>query len=260
MSDPGPVEWDAKTYHEVAAPQEEWAREVLARLDLRGDETVLDAGCGSGNVTRLLLERLPEGRVIGVDGSSQMIDHAREELADFGDRVELIVSDLLALDLDEDVDAVFSSATFHWIPDHELLFQRLFAALRPGGVIEAQCGGEGNIAEFKRAIEAVEGDERFSAYLRGVPDLYFFASVGDTRDRLERAGFEVSAAGVWLEKRTVQPPDPERFARTVGLSKHMALLPEELHDEFVAAVIGSTFRPFTLEYVRLNISARKPAR
>ena len=255
----GPVEWDAKTYHEVAAPQEEWAREVLARLDLRGDETVLDAGCGSGNVTRLLLERLPEGRVIGVDGSSQMIEHAREELAEFGDRVDLSVTDLLQLDLDEEVDAVFSNATFHWIPDHERLFARLFAALRPGGAMETQCGGEGNIAEFKRAIEAVEGDERFSAYLRGVPDMYFFASVGDTRDRLQRVGFEVAPAGVWLERRTVQPPDPDRFSRTVGLSKHMALLPEELHDEFVAAVLSYMFRPFTLEYVRLNISARKPA-
>ena len=72
----GPVEWDARTYHQVAAPQEEWGREVLARLDLRGDETVLDAGCGSGRVTRLIAERLPDGHVIGVDGSSAMIEHA----------------------------------------------------------------------------------------------------------------------------------------------------------------------------------------
>jgi trans-aconitate 2-methyltransferase len=254
----GPVEWDARTYHQVAAPQEEWGREVLARLELDGDETVLDAGCGSGRVTALICERLPEGRVIGVDGSRAMVDHARENLAEFGDRVELRVGDLLDLDLDQDVDAVFSNATFHWILDHERLFARLFAALRPGGVLEAQCGGKGNVAEWKRVLESLQGDERFSDYLAGMPEVSNFASVGDTRDRLERAGFEVSPTGVWLERRTVEPPDPRAFTHAVGLSKHLAHLPEELHEEFTDAVLELMPRPFVLEYVRLNISARRP--
>lgn len=251
------VDWDAATYDRVADPQEEWGREVLARLELDGDETALDAGCGSGRVTRLLLERLPRGRVIGVDGSPSMIERARENLADGGDRVELRVGDLQELELGEAVDAVFSNATFHWILDHELLYERLFAALRPGGVLEAQCGGQGNIAEWKRAIEAAEGDERFSAYLRGMPDTHNFASVGDTRARLERAGFEVGA--VWLENREVQPREPGAFARAVGLSKHLAQLPADLHERFADTVLNSMAKPLTLEYVRLNISARRPS-
>jgi trans-aconitate 2-methyltransferase len=253
-----PVDWDAAAYHRVADPQEEWAREVLARFDLEGDETVLDAGCGSGRVTKLIFDLVPEGRVIGVDGSPSMIEHAGENLAEFGDRVELIVSDLLALELAEPVDAIFSNATFHWILDHNLLFARLFDALRPGGVFEAQCGGDGNVAQWKRAIEAAEGDERFSAYLRGMPDTHNFATVDDTRGRLARAGFEVDAGAVWLEDRVVRPDDPEAFSRVVGLAKHMALLPADLHDEFAALVLGSMPRPLTLEYVRLNISARRP--
>ncbi len=256
MSDP--VEWDAETYHQVAAPQEEWGREVLARLELAGDETVLDAGCGSGRVTALLLERLPEGRVIGVDGSSRMIEHASENLAGFGDRVELIVSDLLALELGEQVDAIYSNATFHWILDHERLFQLLFATLKPGGAIEAQCGGKDNIAEWQRALESMQGDERFADYLSGMPSATNFASVGDTRDRLERAGFEVGPTGVWLEERRVEPEDPRAFGRTVVLAKHLARLPENLHEEFIDAVLGSMARPPALEYVRLNISARRP--
>lgn len=254
----GPVEWDARTYHQVAGPQEEWGREVLARLDLSGDETVLDAGCGSGRVTALICERLPEGRVIGVDGSRAMIEHAGENLAEFGDRVELIVADLLALELDHPVDAIFSNAAFHWILDHELLFAHLFAALRPGGVLEAQCGGVGNIAEWKRELESLQGDQRFADYLSGMPSAWNYASVGDTRDRLERAGFEVAPAGVWLERRTVEPPDPRAFARSVGLSKHLALLPENMHEEFIDAVLGSMSKPLVLEYVRLNMSARRP--
>ena len=251
----GPVEWDAHAYDRVADPQEEWGREVLARLELRGDETVLDAGCGSGRVTRLLCDRLPAGKVIGVDGSRAMIDAARQALSGFGDRVELLVADLVDLELDEPVDAIFSNATFHWILDHDRLFGRLFAPLRPGGVIEAQCGGEGNVAEWQRALEAAQGDERFVAYLRGMAVAYNFASVADTEARLARAGFE--AERVWLERKQFQPREPREFARAVGLAKHLARLPPELHDEFVDAVLGSMARPLVLRYVRLNISARR---
>lgn len=250
------VEWDAESYHRVAANQEQWGEEVLARLELDGDETVLDAGCGSGRVTRLLVERLPRGRVIGVDASRRMIDAARRNLAEYGERVELRVASLTELDLDERVDAVFSNATFHWIPDHQALFDRLAAALRPGGALEAQCGGEGNVAEWIRAIEAAVGDERFAPYFRDMLQPWNFASVADTRTRLERAGFRLGE--VWLEERTVVPPEPREYVRSVGLSSHLPRLPETLREEFVDMVLGSMLRPLTLEYVRLNISARKP--
>jgi trans-aconitate 2-methyltransferase len=255
MPDERSVDWDAATYDRVADPQEEWGREVLARLQLDGDETVLDAGCGSGRVTRLLLERLPRGRVIGVDASPSMIDLAREAFAG-DDRVELQAADLVDLQLSDAVDAVFSNATFHWILDHRRLFARLFDALRPGGAMEAQCGGEGNVAEWIRAIEAAQGDERFVSYLRGMADSYNFASVGDTEDRLRRAGFEIGR--VWLERKVATPSKPREFVRVAGLSKHLALLPDELQDEFIDAVLGSMPRPLRLEFMRLNISARRP--
>ena len=249
------TDWDAVTYDRVAEVQEEWGREVLARLDLRGDETVLDAGCGSGRVTKLLLERLPEGRVIGVDAAPSMIAKAREAIG-HDERVELEVRDLLDLEFDRDVDAIFSNATFHWILDHNRLFARLFAALRPGGALEAQCGGQDNVAEFVRAIESAEGDERFSQYLRGIPATYNFASVGDTQARLARAGFD--AKPVWLDNRSYAPSEPAPFVRASGLAQQLERLPEHLHDEFVDAVLGSMPRPLVLDYVRLNISARRP--
>ncbi len=251
------VDWDAATYDRVADPQEEWGLQVLGRLELRGDEAALDAGCGSGRVTRHLVERLPRGRVIGVDGAPSMIERARENLAPFGDRVELIVGDLLDLSLDEPVEVVFSNATFHWILDHQRLFDLLFAAMRPGGVLEAQCGGEGNVAEWKRAIEAAQGDERFSPYLRGMPDTHNFASVGDTEERLGRAGFAVGR--VWLETKVVEPREPREFVRAVGLSQHLVRMPDELHEPFIDAVLDSLPRPLVLRYVRLNMSARSPA-
>jgi trans-aconitate 2-methyltransferase len=250
-----PVEWDASAYDALADPQEEWARDVVERLDLRGDETVLDAGCGTGRVTRQLLERLPKGRVIGVDGSEEMITTAQAALGD-DPRVDLRVGDLLDLELDEPVDAVFSNATFHWISDHGRLFQRLFACLRPGGRLEAQCGGEGNVAEWERAIVAMAGDERFAPYFRDMAQAWNFASVGDTQARLARAGFEIGQ--VWLEQKRYTPPQPREFLRTCGLAKHLDRLPPDLQEPFVDAIMGSMTRPLTFLYVRLNISARRP--
>jgi trans-aconitate 2-methyltransferase len=247
------VDWDAATYDTLADPQEEWGREVLERLDLRGDETVLDAGCGSGRVTRYLIERLPHGKVVAVDASPSMIDMAREVLRD---QDQALLADLTELELDEPVDAVFSSATFHWVLDHDRLFQRLHAALRSGGRLEAQCGGEGNVAEFERAIDALSGDERFAPYLRGTLRPWKFAGVGETEARLERAGFAVGR--LWLERKRFQPRDPRGYLRASGLASHLARLPDDLHDAFVDAVTGSMPRPLVLDYVRLNISARRP--
>ncbi len=135
-------DWDAATYDRVSTPHVEWANILLDRLDLSGDETVLDAGCGSGKVTLMLLERLPRGRVVAVDRAPSMIEHAREAL---NGRATVLQADLTELQLDEPVDAIFSSAVFHWIADHDRLFARLHAALAPGGHLVAQCGGEGNV-------------------------------------------------------------------------------------------------------------------
>src|SRR6185503_3298971 len=160
-----PHEWDGASYDRISAPLERNGLTVLDRLILKGDETVLDAGCGSGRVTEALVERLPRGRVIAVDASAGMIEAASSRL---GGDAELIVADLTELDLgDRTVDAVFSTAVFHWIDDHPALFGRLRAALRPGGRLVAQCGGEGNSSELITALAQVGAREPFSPYLDG---------------------------------------------------------------------------------------------
>jgi trans-aconitate 2-methyltransferase len=248
-----PAEWDAEAYHRLAKPQEEWARQVLERLPLHGDEAVLDAGCGSGGVTRLLIERLPQGRVIGVDGSQAMVDEARSNLRQWGDRVDLRVGDLLELQLTEPVDAVFSNATFHWIPDHETLFRRLREAMKPGAPLVAQCGGEGNVAEFAAAIEEVSGLPEFAAAFEGWPTPYNFAGPAVTEERLRAAGFD--AVRCWLEERPVEPEQPREFGAAAGLAPHLERLPEAQRDAFVDAVMDRLEQPISYRYVRLNIDA-----
>jgi trans-aconitate 2-methyltransferase len=243
-------EWNASVYDRVSGPQVAMAGPVLDRLELRGDETVLDAGCGSGRVTELLLERLPGGRVIAVDSSPEMIEHAQAALAG---RATVFQADLQELELDEAVDAVFSNAVFHWVPDHDRLFARLHAALRPGGQLVAQCGGQGNVARLHRAANEVAREPRFAGHFDEWIRPWNFAGPEETTERLRRAGFEQIEA--WLEPYPVTPDDPVTYLRTVCLGPFLGRLPDELREEYIAAVrarIGDE-----LDYVRLNITARR---
>jgi trans-aconitate 2-methyltransferase len=250
----GAAEWDAAAYDRLAKPQEEWARQVLQRLSLQGDEVVLDAGCGSGGVTRMLLERLPRGRVVGVDGSQAMIEEARSNLQEWGERVELRVGDLLALELAEPVDAVFSNATFHWVPDHETLFGRLRATMKSGAPLVAQCGGEGNVAEFAAAIEEASALSEFAPAFEGWPAPYNFAGPALTEERLRAAGF--AEVRCWLEERPVEPEQPREFGAAAGLAPHLERLADEQREPFIDAVMERLAKPIVYRYVRLNIDAR----
>jgi trans-aconitate 2-methyltransferase len=250
MAESSTRDWDAATYRRIAVPQEEMARAVLDRLGLEGGETVLDAGCGSGRTTALLIERVPEGRVIAVDGSHSMVAGVKEVLRP-QDRA--LVADLSELELDEEVDAIFSAAVFHWIPDHEALFARLRAVLRSGGRLAAQCGGEGNVDAFRIAGQEIAHREPYAEYLGDTDELWNYAAPDVTEARLRAAGF--TDVRCWLEPWPVNPPEPETFARTVCLGAHVERLPEELRDQFVAEVLATQPEPLRLEYVRLNIEA-----
>jgi trans-aconitate 2-methyltransferase len=253
----GPRDWQAEVYDRVSVPHRVWGGDVLERLALRGDETVLDAGCGTGRVTAELAKRLPGGHVIGVDGSPSMIAQAQRVLPP---EVELQVQDLTELVLPDPVDAVISTATFHWIDDHARLFGRIAAALHPGGRLEAQCGGAGNIASVEAAIERLRTRAPWDLALTGWQGPWNFATPEETTARLEAAGFV--DVRCWLEPRDVTPEDPSSFLRTVVLGSHLERLPVEAHDEFVEAVRHelSGDEPeaaVTLDYVRLNISATR---
>jgi trans-aconitate 2-methyltransferase len=246
-----PRDWDAANYERLAAPLTAMGTEVLDRLVLRGDETVLDAGCGTGNVTRVLLERLPRGRVIAVDAAPSMVRQARELLPA---EVDVRQADLLELRLDEPVDAVLSTATFHWIEDHERLFANLHALLKPRGRLVAQCGGHGNVAEVKQAGFDAAAEPRFAAYFDGWGSDWQFATPQDTERRLLAAGF--SDVWCWLTRVDVDPGDPAGYLGSICLGSFLARLPDELHEPFVAAALERLPEPLEIHYVRLNMLAR----
>ena len=220
------MSWDAAGYEKVATPQQAWAREIIARAGFTPGETVLDAGCGGGGVTRQLLAT--GVRVIAVDADAAMIAQARATLPP---EVPVLHQDLTELALDEPVDAVFSCAVFHWITDHDRLFARLRSVLKPGGRLVAQCGGHGNIA---KVIEAI--GER--------PGRWFYATAEETEERLERAGF--AQARAWLEPKPTHVADMETYIATVMLHGQ----PDAAQTARRAAA-----KLDHLDYVRLNMEA-----
>lgn len=244
-------DWDARTYDRVADPMTRWGTAVLDRLPLHGGERVLDAGCGTGRVTEQLLERMGAdgGTVVALDGSPAMVDAARERLARFGDQVEYVVADLgRPLPLDPPVDAILSTATFHWVPDHDALFANLAAVVRPGGWLVAQCGGVGNIATISRALATI-GD--------GWLGPAHFETVLDTTRRLDASGFVDIECWLQDEPTRFERGEPfETYLRTVVLGAHLERLPADERDAFVRAVADAVGEPL-IDYVRLNIMARR---
>ncbi|HEV2527146.1 MAG TPA: methyltransferase domain-containing protein [Thermomicrobiales bacterium] len=261
-----PATWDATTYHRVSDPHARWGAPIVERLDLRGDETVIDAGCGTGRVSAQVLERLPRGRLIAVDRDAAMIQSARTTLGPVTNgRVRYVRADLLNLDaaVGEPADRVFSTATFHWIDDHARLFGALFRSLRPGGWLVAQCGGAGNIGRLREHVDKIAADPAFAPYLAGWPGPWTFSDADTVAQHLLAAGFDEIQTE--LIDAPVTHPDAETYAefiRSVVLGEHLLRLPDDaardcLVAELSARASGDT-SPYTLDYVRLNIVARRP--
>jgi trans-aconitate methyltransferase len=257
-------EWDALSYHRLSRPQVAWGEKVLGRLPLRGDETVLDAGCGTGRVTGELLERLPGGRVIAVDQSSAMLEAAGEYLLPrFQGRITFLQADLGNLDLIAVADVVFSTATFHWIRNHSGLFRALYRALKPGGLLFAQCGGGPNLARLLQRVRVLLESPELAPHFADWSEIWEFADPPTTAQRLAAAGFVDVETSLEPAPVTLAGPDEYRdFLTTVVVRDHLRQLPgEALRRRFLDQLVTSAAAdnpPYLLDYWRLNLSGRRP--
>ena len=248
----GTRDWDATTYDRISAPQQQWAAEQLDGLELRGDEVVLDAGCGSGKVTLELAARVPNGRVYAVDAAPSMVEYARQAL---GDRATVFCQDLVELELPEPVDLVFSNATFHWINDHDALFAALHRNMKPAARLLAQCGGKGNIERFRKLADELARSPSWAQYFDGWSGVWNYATAEETAARLQRAGF--TDVKTWLQERPTELSDGRSFISTVCLVRHLDRIPADRRDAFVDDVLARYGEPVVLDYVRLNMTARR---
>jgi trans-aconitate 2-methyltransferase len=258
-----PREWNAALYHQISAPQVSWGKKVLSRVSLRGDERLLDAGCGTGRLTRDLLEGLPHGQVVALDVSQNMIDAARAYLEpDFAGRVEFVCYDLLELPFDREFDGIFSTASFHWVLDHDRLFRNLYRALRPGGWLIAQCGGGKNLERLLARVQALMESPAYARYFAGYVFPWEYGDAENTAKRLRRAGFTEVETGL-EDAPTSFPNAPEyqQFVENVILRDHLLRIPEAAAREHFLAELtrqaAADNPPFLLDYWRLNLQGRK---
>jgi trans-aconitate 2-methyltransferase len=269
------MDWNAGRYHALSDPQLEWGRRVMLRLAPMPGERILDLGCGTGRLSTMLLEAMGEGHVVGVDRSEAMLSEAarrterRPPITPLHDastdpsRLSYVRADGAALPFADAFDAVFSTAALHWMPDHNAVFASVYCALAPGGRFVAQGGGGRNLRTLFDRAAALMQTPALAAYFTGWREPWEFADVPTTMMRLERAGFTSIDAS--LEPAPTTLPDRETYAEFIALiclRPQLELLPAADRPAFISAIADQASadpEPFTLDYWRLNITARKPA-
>jgi trans-aconitate methyltransferase len=232
-----PAKWNAAAYAANSAVQQAWARELIAKLKLRGDEKILDVGCGDGKVTAEIARSLPAGSVVGTDASSQMIAFAKKTFpAKKFKSLTFQVMDARKLKLPQSFDVVFSNAAWHWVDDHQAILRGAASVLKPGGRLVVSCGGKGNAHNVFLALRPEMRLKRWREFFREMPLPYFFYAPADYEKWLPKFGFKIQK--IKLAPKDATYNGAEGFAtwlRTTWIP-YVQRVPENLREEFIATV------------------------
>ncbi|MGE5634479.1 MAG: class I SAM-dependent methyltransferase [Deltaproteobacteria bacterium] len=262
-------DWDATTYDRISDAQESWGHKIIELRKWKGNEIVLDAGCGSGRLTKILSIKVPQGKVIAVDSDLSMIRLAKENLAKISN-IQFIKIDISEIELEEKVDVVFSNAVLHWILNHKKVFEQFWQILKPGGQLLIQCGGHKNLTKTLSIFTKVRKSKEFYNYFcnnKGEDiwnEPWYFAKKEDTEKILQEIGFR--NIQVFLENKDAKFSNKEEyflFIKTIVLLPYLKYLPNEtLKDKFAKSVIqeietNAKELQWKLDFVRLNINAIK---
>jgi trans-aconitate methyltransferase len=259
--------WDVEDYNKSSSEQQKWARELIEKLRLRGDEHVLDIGSGDGKVTAELARRVPKGVVLGIDSSEGMVRFAREKFqgAEYNNlRFEMM--DARALTFKGGFDVVFSNATLHWVTDHRPVLAGIKNSLNPAGRILLQMGGKGNASEVVEAIEAVLARDSWKGYFQNFAFPYGFFGPDEYRGWLLMAGFIPRRAEL-IEKDMIHKGKEglSAWLRTTWLP-YTQRVPEERRSKFIDEVAEEYMRMHHpdsqglvhVKMVRLEVEAANP--
>lgn len=269
-------DWDAARYHRISDPQVAWGRTVVARLAPVAGERILDLGCGTGRLTEEIAAT-PGIFVAGLDRSATMLQEAASRyhrgqtsisdswgqtpVLDSHGALAYVRADGAALPFVDAFDAVFSAATFHWIPDHDRLFASIYRALQKGGRLVAQAGGAGNLEQLYGRARRLMRSPHYARFYTSWSEPCHFENVSDTEARLQRAGFQDFEASLVSAPVSFEQPEAyAEFVAAVCLRPHLDRLPSEDRGAFISRLTeeATSDEPaLTLDYWRLNISARK---
>lgn len=259
-------QWDAREYRDSSSNQKRWALELLARLELRGGERVLDIGCGDGEITAAIARMAPRGFALGIDSSEDMVELAsRQYPPDRCPNLGFLLKDAREIDFTGEFDAVFSSACLHWVKDHQPVLSGVRRCLKPGGRVLLQMGGRGNAATVLAAMEEVLRLPRWAGHFEGFDFPYGFYGPEEYRPWLESRGFRVLRLElVPREMRHHGGSDFAAWLRTTWLP-YTQRVPESLRESFIAEVVAAHARvkppeadgSVRFDMVRLEVDALK---
>ncbi|MFC1923888.1 methyltransferase domain-containing protein [Chloroflexota bacterium] len=259
-------EWDAQEYHESSSQQQKWAKELINKLKLKGDERVLDIGCGDGKVTAEIARSLTKGSILGVDSSEEMVSFARENyFKKHIPNLSFKMVDVKHMSFDNEFDVVFSNACLHWVIDHLSILKNICRSLNPGGAILIQMGGKGNAAEIIEILNEMLQGEKWNEFFNGFSFPYGFYGVEEYKQWLNEAGF--TAIRVELIPKDMTHEGKEGLSswiRTTWLP-YTQRLPQELQEEFINELAGRYIEKYPLDMdglvhvamVRLEVEAEK---
>jgi trans-aconitate 2-methyltransferase len=229
--------WNAADYAANSVVQQNWARELIAKLDLRGDEHILDVGCGDGKVTAEIARAVPRGSVTGADASPQMIEFAKKTFsAEKFQNLRFRVIDARKIKFERQFDLLFSNAALHWVDDHEAFLRGAASVLRPGGRLMVSCGGKGNAHAVFLALRPEMRLKRWRGFFRRIPMPYFFYAPGDYEKWLPKFSFKIQS--LKLAPKDATYDGAAGFAmwlRTTWIP-YVQRVPEILREEFIANV------------------------
>jgi trans-aconitate 2-methyltransferase len=255
--------WDARTYDKVSTNvQLQWGRKLLEKRKWTGDEIVMDAGAGSGNLTKILADKVPNGQVYAVDIDLNMIQQAKINLSNYSN-VQLIHSSMDDVKLPTKVDVIFSNAALHWVLDQQKILSYFWQLLKPNGELLIEYGGHGNLEKILSILFKIIRSDQFKGSFANWKKSWYFPRLDDTERLLQQIGFR--DIQVYLSEKNMIYPDRESFmlfVKTVIMKPFVDHLGDTKKDQFFKAFVSQMEQrqsktSWVLDYVRLDIFARK---
>jgi trans-aconitate methyltransferase len=254
--------WNAEDYARNSSAQELWANELISKLSLKGNESLLDIGCGNGRITNEIARRLPFGYVIGIDSSESMIELSSKSITN--NNLSFYVMSATDIHLDKKFDIAFSNATLHWVKEHPAVLASLKKHLNPNAKILFQMGGKGNALEIVSTLEQVTTLSKWSEYFKGFDFPYHFYGVEDYERWLPVAGYKASRIELIPKDMVHKNPDGLKGWLRTTWFPYTNRLPNNQREIFLAELIGKYIEKKPVDsngqthvnMVRLEVEAR----